>query len=150
MSDDKKFDPARAHVLDALSTGEVVAVEENEDMYGHLTAAAGERVQPLLVGRQQVCAARRLGGPRARRQPPHEVRGETALAEMRRLLPPDGFALVVDWERGRERAAGPPDHLLYTGGEATSELAQYGFTVECVEVAMPFHFVLRANPTTTA
>ena len=40
----------------------------------------------------------------------HEVRGEPALEEMRRLLGPDGLLLVGDWERGRdpsERSALP-------------------------------------------
>jgi SAM-dependent methyltransferase len=76
----------------------------------------------------------------------HEVRGETALAEMRRLLAPEGQLLVVDWERGGERAFGPPDHLLYSADEAHEELASAGFAVERLELGLPFHFALRTHP----
>ena len=41
------------------------------------------------------------------------MRPET-LAEMRRLLAPDGLLLLIDWERGHTREGGPPDGVLLT------------------------------------
>ena len=168
--DPKKFDPARAHMLDApererylptealvallalrgdelvvdygagtgrlvhavaqrvAAGGELVAVEESEEMFERLAAQiaevdnaravviSGNRV-PLADGSaQRILAVNLL----------HEVRGETALDEMRRLLAPGGFLLAVDWERGRDRDGGPPDELLYTAAEAATELALAG------------------------
>jgi SAM-dependent methyltransferase len=80
----------------------------------------------------------------------HEVRGEGALSEMRRILAPDGILLVVDWERGRPRPGGPPDQLLYTAAEATSELCSAGFETTEIAAGLPFHFVIRATPPPTA
>ena len=70
---------------------------------------------------------------------------EPALAEIRRLLAPGGFVLAVDWERGRERDRGPPDHLLYSAAEAAEELLAAGFDAEILDVDLPYHFVVRGN-----
>ncbi len=190
--DAKKFDPARAHVLDApererylptvelidqlrlggdemvvdygagtgrvsraiaeqLRRGELLAVDESPEMFEHLRAnladcdsarallITGNRV-PLPDGRaDRVLAVNLL----------HETRGEPALAEMRRLLAPGGFILVVDWERGRERDSGPPDGLLYTATEAADELHAAGLTPEPLDARLPFHFAIRASKTDT-
>ena len=185
----RKFDPARAHHLDApereahlptaelvgllalrggervvdygagtgrlalaaaeaLGDGEVVAVEESEEMFALLSerVATHQRISPLLIrdnavpldagSVDRVIAVNLL----------HEIRGESALREMRRLLAPGGLALVVDWERGRARAGGPPDELLYSADEAASELAAAGFAVVRPPVELPWHFVLQARP----
>lgn len=80
--------------------GRVVAVEENEEMLGRLrerVAAAGAQVEAVAIasnrvpepdgGVDRVLAVNLL----------HEVRGERALEEMRRLVGPDGLLLVADW-----------------------------------------------------
>ena len=191
--DPKKFDPERAHLLDApererylptdqligvlalqgdetvidygagtgrlaravaerlTGSGELVAVDESQEMFERLAgtladASHARAVQirdndvPLPDGHaDRVLAVNLL----------HEVRGETALAEMRRLLTPGGFVLVVDWERGRERDSGPPDELLYTAAEAEEELRAAGLTPELLDVALPFHFAIKAANTDT-
>ena len=187
--DPKKFDPARAHLLDApererylptaklvellaldggetvvdygagtgraavalapaLPRGRVIAVDESDEMLEHLRGRldglanasavriAGNRLDMDPGGADRVLAVNLL----------HEVRGERALAEMRRLVSPDGFVLVVDWERGRERATGPPDELLYSIEEAALELADSAFSVESVDAGLPYHFALIARP----
>ena len=186
--DPKKFDPAKAHLLDrpererylpsaelvalltlrgdetvvdygagtgrvasavagALTSGEVVAVDESPEMFEHLAAQMDgvERVRPLLITGNEVplpdgCAERVLAVNML-----HEIRGEPALAEIRRLLAPGGFVLAVDWERGRERDSGPPDHLLYSAAEAAEELLAAGFDAEILDVDLPYHFVVRGN-----
>ena len=187
--DPKKFDPARAHVLDApereayLPTaelvrlleldevervidygagtgrfataiahelgagGSVVAVDENEEMFERLSAnaAGAERVEAMLIEANRVPLddgwAQRIVALNLL----HEVRGETALAEMRRLLAPGGFVLVVDWERGRDRDFGPPDDVLYSRGEAEAELRGAGLRADPVNAALPYHFAIKAR-----
>ena len=187
--DPKKFDPARAHVLDApereayLPTaelvrlleldevervidygagtgrfataiahelgagGSVVAVDENEEMFERLSAnaAGAERVEAMLIEGNRVPLddgwAQRIVALNLL----HEVRGETALAEMRRLLAPGGFVLVVDWERGRDRDFGPPDDVLYSRGEAEAELRGAGLRADPVNAALPYHFAIKAR-----
>lgn len=187
--DPKKFDPARAHLLDApdrerylptarlvelldlagdetvvdygagtgrvtvavaaaLPRGRVIAVDESDEMLERLrdrldgvanaSAAriADNRVDMPDAGADRVLAVNLL----------HEVRGERALAEMRRLVGPGGFVLVVDWERGRERESGPPDDLLYSVDEAVVELATAAFAVESLQAGLPYHFALVARP----
>lgn len=189
-----KFDPARAHKLDAPERdaflpdaplvalldlqgeetvvdygagtgrlaiavrtalgagGRVIAVDESEEMVALLrerVEAAGARVETAPIasnrvpepdgGADRVIAVNLL----------HEVRGERALEEMRRLLGPGGLLLVADWERGRdpERALGPPDEILYSEKEAAAELERAGFDVE-PHAGRPWHYVLigRARP----
>ncbi len=189
---ERKFDPARAHRLDAPERdaylpdapllallrlrgeetvvdygagtgrlaigvravlgagGRVVAVEENEKMLARLrerVAAAGTQVEAVAIasnrvpepdgGVDRVLAVNLL----------HEIRGERALDEMRRLLGPDGLLLVTDWERGRdpERALGPPDEILYSKDEAAAELERAGFEVEARN-GFRYHFVLLGRP----
>lgn len=187
--DPKKFDPARAHLLDApererylptdqlvalldlqgaetvldygagtgrltravadalTGDGQVIAVDESTEMFERLSAqlADSTRARPLHItdnhvplpddGADRVLAVNLL----------HEVRGESALAEMHRLLAPGGFVLVVDWERGRERDSGPPDQLLYTAAEAADELRAAGLVAEPLDAALPFHFAVKAT-----
>ncbi len=125
--------------------GSVVAVDESEEMFERLAArvASVSAVEPLLIAgnvvpledgwAQRIIALNLL----------HEVRGESALAEMRRLLAPGGFVLVVDWERGRDRPFGPPDEILYSREEAESELRGAGLRADPVNAALPYHFAVR-------
>ena len=185
--DPKKFDPARAHVLDApereayLPTaqlidlldlngvervvdygagtgrlalavarelgegGRVVAVDESKEMFERLarSVAGVPDVEALLVADNRVPVddgwAQRILALNVL----HEVRGETALAEMRRLLAAGGFLLAVDWERGRDRDFGPPDELLYSREEAESELRAAGLRADPVNAALPYHFAVK-------
>jgi len=132
------------------SGGRVIAVDENGEMLARLregVAAAGAQVETSPIesnhvpepdgGVDRVLAVNLL----------HEVRGERALEEMRRLLHPAGLLLVADWERARdpERVLGPPDEILYSEQEAVAELERAGFEVEC-QVGQRWHFVLLARP----
>jgi len=189
--DPKKFDPARAHVLDApereryLPTdvivallglqgdetvvdygagtgritipvahllrdgGRVVAVDSSDEMLGHLRMRLGADTNVVAVhvpanavplpdgDADRVLAVNLL----------HEVRGEGAIDEMRRLVADDGFVLVIDWERGRARDFGPPDDLLYDAAEAIAALADAGLRAVPARVELPFHFALVATPT---
>ena len=185
--DPKKFDPARAHLLDApereayLPTaelidlldldgvervvdygagtgrlsiavaeelgerGRVVAVDESKEMFERLSASVSDlaRVEPILIADNRVP----LDDGWAQRvlvlNVLHEVRGETALAEMRRLLAPGGFVLTADWERGRDRDFGPPDEVLYSREEAEGELQAAGLRPDPVNAALPYHFAVR-------
>ncbi len=185
--DPKKFDPARAHVLDApereaylptselidlldldgvaqvvdygagtgglaLSVaeaigagGRVVAVDESEEMFERLSTrvSSATGVEALLIRDNEVPLddgwAQRIVALNVL----HEVRGESALDEMRRLLAADGFVLVVDWERGRDRDFGPPDKILYSREEAEAELRAAGLRADPVNAALPYHFAIK-------
>lgn len=130
--------------------GRVLAVEENEEMAGHLrkrVADADARVEVLMIAGNQVPAPDAGVDRVLAVNLLHEVHGESALEEMRRLLRSDGLLLVADWERGRdpERPLGPPDDILYTEGEAVAELQRAGFAVERRE-GFAYHFLLLATP----
>lgn len=75
----------------------------------------------------------------------HEVVGETALAEMRRLLAPDGFLLCVDWRSDVEREMGPPREVSLSPEEGRSMLEEAGFSADPVE-GFPYHFAFLARP----
>ncbi len=188
--DPKKFDPARAHVLDAPErerylptdqlvallelqgdetvvdygagtgrvsraaaaalgdSGQVIPVDESPEMFARLREALADdpRTQPLHITDNHVplpdgCADRILAANLL-----HEVRGESALTEMRRLLGGAGaFVLIVDWERGRDRDSGPPDELLYTAAEAGEELRAAGLVPDVLDAGLPFHFAVKAT-----
>jgi ubiquinone/menaquinone biosynthesis C-methylase UbiE len=186
--EERKFDPARAPLLDAperdeylpdatlvallelggaetvldygagtgrvalgaaapLPRGRVVAVDESPEMVALLreriaatanveaVAIEGNAV-PLPDGSvDRVLAVNLL----------HEVRGETALAEMRRLLAPGGFVLIVDWDRDRPGERGPPAEIRYGVEDAIAACAEAGLAAEALEVELPHHFALRAR-----
>jgi len=185
--DPKKFDPSRAHALDApererfLPTellvtllelrgeervvdygagtgrvavpvaealtggGEVIAVEESGEMFERLVArlSGTPNAVPLLVHDNQLPIDSRSVHRVLAVNLLHEIRGESALGEIRRLLAPGGFVLMVDWERGRERDTGPPDHLLFTAAEAEAELRGAGLRAEVLDTGLPFHFAIK-------
>ncbi len=132
------------------SGGRVIAVDESAEMLARLgerIEAAGGQVEVVLIDSNRIAepdgTVDRVLGVNLL----HEVRGERALEEMRRLLGPDGLLVVADWERGRdpERALGPPDELLYSEDEAAAELEAAGFEVER-QPGQRWHFVLVARP----
>jgi ubiquinone/menaquinone biosynthesis C-methylase UbiE len=135
----------------AIPRGRIVAVDESVEMLVHLQDRLGGTANaevalisanrvPLRDGEaDRILAVNLL----------HEVRGEHALSEMRRVLAPDGVLLVVDWERGRRRPGGPPDRLLYNVAEAASELGSVGFETAEIPAGLPYHFVIRATPPPT-
>ena len=137
----------------ALGTGgRVIAVDESEDMLTRLrerVAAAGAEVETLSIESNRVPEQDGAIDRVLAVNLLHEVRGESALEEMRRLLRPDGLLLVADWERGRdpERALGPPDEILYSEDEASAELERAGFLVERY-LGRRWHFVLVGRPRT--
>ena len=136
----------------ALPRGRIVAVDESAEMLVHLQQRLGGTANaevalisanrvPLRDGEaDRILAVNLL----------HEIRGEAALSEMRRILAAGGILLVVDWERGRPRPGGPPDQLLYTAAEAASELRGAGFETAEIPAGLPYHFVIRATPPPTA
>ena len=134
----------------ALPDGRVLAMDESEEMLAHLRERLSglPNAEPLLIADNSVPlddgAADRVLAVNLL----HEVRGEGALAEMRRLVAHGGFVLVVDWERGRKRDSGPPDELLYSRDEAAAELKAHGFEAAHVDGGFPFHFTLVARPRT--
>ena len=183
-----KFDPARAHLLDArerdeylpdralldlleltgsetvldygagtgrvalaaaawLPNGRVIAVDESDEMVEHLAAraASASNVEILTISGNRVP----LGDTSVDRilaiNLLHEIRGEDALAEMHRLLKADGFLIAADWDRERPSDPGPPVHHRYSRSEAIDELAAARFSVEPVELGLPYHFALRAR-----
>lgn len=76
----------------------------------------------------------------------HEVIGEGALGEMRRLLAPDGFLLVADWRGDAEREFGPPLGVTLGPEDGRKMLEEAGFDAEIVTGhGFPYHFVLRAR-----
>lgn len=110
-------------LAERLREGQVVAIDESSEMIVHLaerlaSVSNAEVIEingnavPLDEGSvDRVLAVNLL----------HEVRGERALGEIRRLLRPDGFLLVIDWDRDRPSAPGPPTHLCYKLQEAIAE-----------------------------
>jgi SulP family sulfate permease len=191
--DPKKFDPARAHVLDspnrerylptdvivdlldlrgdlivldygagtgrlALAVadalggqGRIIAVDESDEMMALLRErSAGTAVEPLLISENRVPLSAGSVDRVLAVNLLHEVRDEGALDEIRRLLAPAGFALVVDWARGRNGNSGPPDELLYTEDEAIAALASAGLEARPAGASLPYHYALRAAPTALA
>jgi ubiquinone/menaquinone biosynthesis C-methylase UbiE len=186
--DPKKFDPARAHVLDApererylpaaqlvallelggdetvvdygagtgrlsravaavlTDAGRVIAVDESPEMFELLKEqlAGVARTEPLHITDNNVALPDGSADRVLALNMLHEIRGESALAEMHRLLRRGGFVLVVDWERGRERDSGPPDELLYTADEACKELRAAGLAPELLDAGLPWHFAIKA------
>ena len=76
----------------------------------------------------------------------HEVVGERALREMRRVLRPDGFALVVDWRADARREAGSPAEVSLTAEAGREMLEEAGFDVAAPrDEPFPYHFAYFAR-----
>ena len=77
----------------------------------------------------------------------HEVIGETALQEMRRLLRPEGFLLVIDWSADVIRDQGPPAEVSLSAAQGREMLEEAGFDTQSVgEKEFPLHFAFVARP----
>jgi SAM-dependent methyltransferase len=135
-----------AAVAARLRGGEVFAVDESPDMFQLLSRRADDGIRPLLVVSNTVPLDTGSVDLVLAVNVLHEIRGESALEEIGRLLAADGRLLVVDWERERKRPFGPPDRLLYSAAEAHTELAAAGFDAEPLSLGLPYHFALRARP----
>src|SRR5699024_6237186 len=131
-------------------SGRVLAVDESEPMIERLreTVAEWSVVEPLLIAENRVPVEDAAVTGILAVNLLHEVRGEEALAEMRRMLAADGRLIVADWRPGAvDRPSGPPDEHLYTPDAAAEELRRSGFTVR-ESRRPPYHYVLVATPTT--
>lgn len=132
----------------AIPAGKVVAIEENREMARLLRERVASYANVSVV--EADVAALPKESLRADRALAvsvlHELEVEPALAALAKVLKPRGRLVVVDWERGRPRAVGPPDgHHLYLAEEAAALLAESGFVVERVERALfPYHFAIVA------
>jgi ubiquinone/menaquinone biosynthesis C-methylase UbiE len=129
-------------------SGRVLAVDESEKMIERLRPAVADlsAVEPLLITDNQVPAADASVQGIMAINLLHEVRGETAFAEMRRLLAPAGRLVVADWRRGTpDRPTGPPDEHLDDTAEAAAELQRAGFAVRETD-PLRYHYVLVATP----
>jgi ubiquinone/menaquinone biosynthesis C-methylase UbiE len=133
-----------------LRGGKVFAVEENPEMARLLEERLSDthdtRVSPLVIRDNQVPlpdgAADRVLAVNLL----HEVVGESALAEMRRLLSEAGLLLVVDWDSEVERDQGPPSHIALSPHQGRAMLEEAGFYVESVPSAgFPYHYALLAR-----
>ena len=134
-------------LAEKLPGGTVYAVEENPEMAHRLEERLSESnpenvylhlIEGNNVGLADRCVDRVLAVNLL-----HEVVGEKALAEMRRLLKSDGFLLAVDWRSDVEREMGPPSDVAMTQEQGKDMLEEAGFTVTSVdEGKFPYHFVL--------
>lgn len=130
-----------------LPQGRVIALDESPEMLRRLrTRVAGrDNVEVMTIAENHVPLPDASVDRILAINLLHEIRGESALAEMHRLLKADGILLVVDWDRERPSEPGPPARHRYDEAEADQELAAAGFLSEPVETNLPYHFVLRAG-----
>jgi SAM-dependent methyltransferase len=70
----------------------------------------------------------------------HEL-GDGALSDLRFLLRPDGFALIVDWNGDVERPHGPPREHVYGAAQARRRLEAHGLRVRGASL-FPYHYAL--------
>jgi len=126
----------------------VIAVDESDEMVEHLTgrAASASNVEILAISDNRVPLSDASVDRVLAINLLHEIRGEDALAEMHRVLKADGRLIVADWDRERPSDAGPPAHHRYSRSEAIDELAAARFSVEPLDLGLPYHFALRARP----
>jgi ubiquinone/menaquinone biosynthesis C-methylase UbiE len=135
-----------------LPRGRVIAVDESPEMLERLRQRTADSANIEVLPAIENTIA--LSGASVQRilaiNLLHEIRGETALAEMRRLLAPDGLLVIADWDRERPSQLGPPAPERYSAAEAEQEVARVGFHAERPELHLPYHFVLLARPAARA
>lgn len=134
-----------------LARGTVHAVDESPEMarlLGERLAEAGlTNVEEHLIESNRVPLEDGIADRMLAVNLLHEVIGETALQEMRRLLSPDGFLLVVDWRSDVEREVGPPAEVALSPEEGRRMLEEAGFSVSPpAGTGFPYHFALVAHP----
>ncbi|ELZ00218.1 class I SAM-dependent methyltransferase [Natrialba aegyptia] len=74
----------------------------------------------------------------------HEFASDEAIAEIRRVLAPDGRLVIIDWAATGSGEDGPPVDERYSADEATAALRDAGFTIEH-EAVRPETFLLIAT-----
>lgn len=130
----------------ARSDVTVVALDEQPEMLALLpvkpAAAALKNLRPVLprdLPQFRARAARVLAINVL-----HEL-GDEALADLKALLAPSGFALFIDWNAEADRPVGPPRDHVYAPAEAAKRLESLGFAVEPLD-PLAYHYALRARP----
>jgi len=123
----------------------VIALDEQPEMLELLkakpTAQQLPNVQPVLVDEIDSLegAADRILAMNVL----HEL-GDATLRGMSRLLKPQGWLLIVDWNSAVDRPIGPPKDHTHTPEEALTRLDKAGFEAISLE-PLRYHFVLRAE-----
>lgn len=74
----------------------------------------------------------------------HEFASEVALAELARVVQPDGLVGIADWSAEGEGTNGPPRSERFDAADATAAFEDAGFTVERADERRET-FVLRAR-----
>ncbi|AFO57082.1 MULTISPECIES: class I SAM-dependent methyltransferase [unclassified Natrinema] len=74
----------------------------------------------------------------------HEFASDDALAEIRRVLAPDGRLVIVDWAATGSDDHGPPVDERYSAAEATAALRDAGFAIDH-EAVRPETFLVIAT-----
>ncbi len=137
-------------VAERLPNGIVHAVDESTEMIeyltGRLAGSSLENVSTHLIKSNKVGLEDGSVDRIIAVNLLHEVIGEGALAEMRRLLKPGGFLLVADWRSDVSREMGPPAEVSLSPQEGQKMLENGGFSVTAVDVNFPYHFVFVAHP----
>jgi len=128
------------------SQGSVIAVEDSSEMFRLLSRrlAGVTGAQPMLIEGDHVPLADQTANRILAVDVLHHVRPDT-LAEMRRLLAPDGALLLIDWERGHPREDGPPEDVLLTADQAIRELAAAGLKAHRVQAPFIDRYTLLAS-----
>ena len=134
-------------VAQELPAGIVHAVDESPDMLRllreRLERTYSYSVRPQLIENNRVDMANNCVDRVLAVNLLHEVIGEGALAEIHRLLKPDGFLLVIDWRSDVQRGMGPPADVSLAPEEGAEVLKEAGFEVTPVkDETFPYHFVL--------
>jgi len=126
--------------------GRVIAIEDSSEMFHLLSErlAGIACAEPMLIEGDDVPLPDKTADRILAVDVLHHIRPGT-LAEMRRLLAPDGLLLMIDWERGHSREGGPPDGVLLTPTQAIRELAASGLQAHLVESPFDHRYVLIAS-----
>ncbi len=129
--------------------GRVIAIEDSSEMFQLLSErlAGIACAEPMLIEGDKVPLPDQTADRILAVDVLHHIRPDT-LAEMRRLLTPDGMLLLIDWERGHTREGGPPDGVLLTPAQAKRELAAAGLEASLVESPFAHRYVLVASAET--
>lgn len=123
-------------VARSVPEGTVYAVDESPEMLEHPRLIRANHLDLADHNVDRVLAVNLL----------YEVVGKAALEEMRRVLRPDGFLLVVDWRSDVEREEGPPAEVSLTPRTGREMLEEVGSDVAAVEnIRFPYHFVYLAR-----
>lgn len=136
-------------VSERLPNGVVHAVDESPEMIEHLTerlaGAGAQNVATHLIKDNEVELESGSVDRILAINLLHKVIGEDALAEMRRLLSPDGFLLIADWRSDVQRDMGPPANVSLSPDEGREMLEEAGFRVTDADGEFPYHFVFAAR-----